>query len=169
MLDSSIERSCLQKRRFEAEADARRVGRIRVQEIGFPLFVYRCAVCGGYHLTKRTLSEYWSVNYDLSVLDEYDQPIADPLFWDRLVDMEMHEAEYHLRRLQDYTKTHLDLQDENVIRFRRRAKIELVWLTQQTDGKHVRKAIKQLFGDDGYDKVIALLQQSRVDDGMEWR
>ncbi len=45
---------CARKRRFPAEADARRAA----EHAGLPLRPYRCDRCGHFHLTSRTKGKW---------------------------------------------------------------------------------------------------------------
>lgn len=52
MLVQHIERGCISKNRYSDEFAARAMGRIMSKQNAVPLWVYRCKLCSGWHLTK---------------------------------------------------------------------------------------------------------------------
>ncbi len=52
LLVQHIERSCAGKHRHPDELTARAMGRTQTEMSGYPIFVYPCKICRGWHLTK---------------------------------------------------------------------------------------------------------------------
>lgn len=52
VLVTHIERSCQDKNRYPDEHVARAMARTQQDLSGYPIFIYPCKLCRGYHLTK---------------------------------------------------------------------------------------------------------------------
>lgn len=68
-------RRCTSKNRYTDEFTARAMGQCQEERHGLPLWLYRCDLCRGWHLTKHPQSAGWKrVTYDYSTSS---QPNAD--------------------------------------------------------------------------------------------
>lgn len=57
LLVTHVERSCAHKNRYPDEATARAMGITQSEMSGYQIFIYRCKICCGWHLTKSPSSD----------------------------------------------------------------------------------------------------------------
>lgn len=57
-VDLAARAMCLKKVRYRSTSEAMKVAVRRSRESGIGLRVYGCRLCGGFHLTKRSLEEF---------------------------------------------------------------------------------------------------------------
>lgn len=160
-----LELNCDTKNRYETEILARSCGTEFSLDRSVPLFVYRCVFCNGWHLTKKTLSDYWNVDYQFSENDVYTMPFKDPLFWHRLVQMPFVEAERLLRVMHHKTVELLGglstVDNQDAQRFISRIKAEIHYISRRNEGSVFREAIVKFYGEDGWDRVYLEVDRLR--------
>lgn len=60
---AAVQRTCHAKRRYADEHAARAVGIECMAESTYPLYIYRCPCCKGWHLTKQEQPPYFAADY----------------------------------------------------------------------------------------------------------
>lgn len=60
-LVTQIERSCIQKVRYQDPITARAAGQYYGDFFKRQMYMYRCKFCGGWHLTKKRFSNRWNM------------------------------------------------------------------------------------------------------------
>lgn len=165
---------CCSKRQYFSEEDARALGRERATEANIELFVYHCPYCKTWHLTKRERPVYWNVSTDFVELDDYEDMLGDKLFWDRLQDMPIVEAleiaQTTLLKVKQVLsivppKRQHEPDAKRWLMLHRRLEAELVFRRRLHDTNAWRRAIKMLYGEEAYDRVVQLVmdEQGRID------
>lgn len=153
--------NCRAKHRHATEVSARVSGKARMDQGSEPLFIYRCAYCSGWHLTKKERAPYWSAATPMAEVDDYADLLGDPHFWDRLVGMPYIEAEPLLRvaRRTFTTKSQHEPGDFRLTALVRRLKEELHQLNEQDSKTRWHSAIRNVFGEEGIALVSAEMRR----------
>jgi hypothetical protein len=168
LMNSSIP-GCGHKNRYETERLARAIGREFAAERDVSLYIYRCAFCTGWHLTKKERVAYWNVNADVADSDEYTDITGDPLFWHRLFEMPHKEAEAALRKLhRDVVLMSRSATGEEGYRLSSllsRLKDEIHLISQVANNGRWTDSIRRVFGQEGLDKVLLDMRMAQSQDG----
>jgi hypothetical protein len=161
---------CRAKEQYASELDARTFGREHSSKRNVELYVYKCPYCTTWHLTSKARAEYWNVNAEFVELDDYEDILGDKLFWHRLQDMPLVEALDIVKKTLRKVKQTLSavgpkLQNDPDVRrwiqLKNRLEEEQVFMRFLCDNNVWRRAVKMLYGEEGYEKVKQIVIAER--------
>lgn len=162
---------CLTKVSYESELEAREVGAYCMTQRPDDLYVYPCAYCQGWHLTRKARAAYWHVATPTANLDDYADLLADEHFWKRLVDMPHLQAEAILRRKKQWVHEayedswHPERQRIQLLIGRLKDEIHLV--SRDANKDQWKTAIKNVVGAEALEAVLVEIARIRAESDLQ--